>query len=98
MVEVEGREVTIDIFTLTNNMTVFRWSLQEFQVTKEFISRLLEENKAYVDNIDKCNLFGFFKAKDYVQVIPIKIVSDIPYEYGYRVVYKNGKINEGRGY
>lgn len=98
MVDVAGKEVTIDIFTLTNNMTVFRYGVSEFQVTKEFMSRLLEENKAYVDNVDKCNFLAFFKAKEYVQVIPIKIVSDIPYEYGYRVVYTNGKRNEGSGY
>lgn len=84
MVDVEANQVTIDYLTLTEKMPlVFRRPIKSFKVTKEFLSKILEENKANVD-IDKCQFYALLQ-KPYQKIYLIKVVDYLI--DGYEVVY-----------
>jgi hypothetical protein len=88
MIDVENRDITIDYCTLTNKMTVFRYSIIGFELSKEFLSKVLEENDIHIKDISNYNLLCILKTNSYVKIFPIRIVSNIPFENGYRVIYE----------
>jgi hypothetical protein len=98
MIDVENRDITIDFYTLTNKMTMFSWSIIGFELSKEFLSNVLKENDVHIKDISNYNFLCIFKTNSYVKIFPIRIVSNIPFKNGYRVIYRDGKMNEGGGY